>query len=86
METLKRKGDSLGNLVGFEARLYALYIRSVDCARSKRHPDFKTYVRGALGTGTFDHLDNEIVQQAKDKYGTEQFRGLEYGSSYWCTK
>jgi len=83
LETLKREGDSLGNLVGFEARLYALYIRSVDCAQNKRHPDFHTYVSGTLWAGTFDHLDKKVVQQAKNKYGTKLVRGLLRGSSHW---
>ncbi|MNC18056.1 hypothetical protein D3C75_659500 [compost metagenome] len=83
LETLKSEGDSLKNLVGFEARLYALYIRSVKHSRSERHPDIKTYVRGALGAGTFNHLNEEIIQQAKEKYGTQQVKGLIEGSSYW---
>lgn len=83
LEALKHEGDSLNNLVGLEAQLYGLYIHSVERARSKNHPDFQTYVRGILGAGTFDHLDKETVEQAKDKYGTEHVRGLIQGFSYW---
>jgi hypothetical protein len=83
LEKLKREGDFLRNLVGFEARLYALFIRSLDCSRSKCHPEFKSYARGVLSAGTFDHLNKKIVQQAKIKYGTEHVQGLIYGSSHW---
>lgn len=86
LETLKHEGDSLNNLVGFEARLYALYLRSIASARSKRHPEFKIYVSGLLGAGTFDHLNPIIIEQAIQKYGTTFIKGLEKGASYWNSK
>ncbi|OMD61031.1 hypothetical protein [Paenibacillus odorifer] len=82
LETLKQEGDKLNNIVGLEARLYGLYLRSITNAQNKLHPDFKIYVSGLLGAGTFDHWNNDVKESAVCKYGSSLIRGLVIGSSY----
>ncbi|MEK3747211.1 hypothetical protein NYE25_03105 [Paenibacillus sp. FSL E2-8871] len=83
LETLKHEGDKLNSLVGLEARLYGLYLRSIKHAQNKRHPDFKNYVSGLLGAGTFDHWNNDVKKSTVCKYGNSLVGGLVKGSSYW---